>query len=115
VLDLIESTKFFVTIVVNQWPVPFSLREARAIVLSAADSSDGDLTLAVLSEAISDSDRWLVQVDEPGSSRSHLAVRLAEDGRFLSGSHFDSPVDELGAADALALYAPFIRGEWRAA
>ena len=113
--DLFDSSKHFLTVVVNQWPVPFSLREARAIVLSAADFSNGDLTLAVSSEADSDSDRWLVQVDEPGSSRAHLAVRLAEDGRFLSGSHFDSPVDELGAADALALYEPFIRGEWRAA
>lgn len=81
--------------------------------MSAAEFSGGDLTLIVSSEMDPDPDRWAVQVSEPGSERPHLDVRLDADGRFLSGSHLDIPVDELGAADALALYAPFIRGEWR--
>jgi hypothetical protein len=113
VLDLVGSSKFFAKSVVNKWPVPFSLRDSRAIALSVAEFLDGDLTLIVVSEMDAAPGRWTVRVLEPGLDRAHLEVRLDANGRFLCGSHLDTPVDELGAADALALYAPFIRGEWR--
>lgn len=111
-LDLLERGKFFIKCVVKQWPVPLSLRAVGAIVLMATDTSVDDLTLEVVPHTQPDPDGWIVQVRAPQRRDTYLSVSLAGDGDYLSGSHCGFPVDELGAVDALAIYAPFIHGEW---
>jgi hypothetical protein len=112
-VDLLERGKFFLKCVVKQWPVPLSLRAVGAIVLMATDASADDLSVQVAPHAQPEPDGWIVQVRDPQRRRAYLTVSLAGDGGYLSGSHCGFPVDELGAVNALALYAPFIEGEWR--
>jgi hypothetical protein len=115
-LDALGRGTFFLECVVNQWPLPCSLDELGAVALATGRcgcGGDGDLMLVLIPSGRLDSEDHLIfQVRKPGEITAHLTVTLSRDGRYLTGSHGGSSVDETGVIDALALYAPFIGGSW---
>lgn len=116
-LNALGRGKFFWEYVVNQWPAPCSLGELGAVVLTAGlqQGWQKDTLLLVITptERLDSEDYVLVQVRKPTGEAALLSVSLTTEGYYLSGSHNDTAVDETGAKDALALYAPFIKGSWQ--
>lgn len=109
--------KVFWESVVKQWPIPCPLSELGSAVVTTDEGMSGSgkhLMLAVVqSEKLLQDDRIQVQIREPTSVFQIVNVTLAIDGRYVSGTHRDVAVDELGATDALKQYAPFIKGNWK--
>ena len=70
------------------------------------------MLIVVQSRRLDGEDHWVVQIRSPQAQEAPLLVTLSKEGNFLTGSHSGSPVDEVGAIDALELYAPYIGGHW---
>lgn len=98
-------------VVVNQWPLPFSLGELDGVVL-AMGSDEGLVLVLVPSERLDSSDCLNLQLRDRRKDQIYLAVTITREGRFIAGAHNGEAIDELGAVDALALYVPLIRGQW---
>ncbi|MCA8197340.1 hypothetical protein [Burkholderia vietnamiensis] len=115
-LDALSRGKFFWEYAVNKWPALFSVSGAGTVAPTAGLCLAGEGGFELVMSPVhrfDNEDHLLFQVRIPGVQTVHLAVSLSADGCFLAGSHCGSSVDETGAVHALALYAPFIRGEGR--
>ena len=76
------------------------------------DSDDDLMIIVVQSERIDGADCVKVQIRPHSEDRALLAVVVTKEGDYVAGSHNESPIDEQGAVNALAQYAPIIRGQW---
>lgn len=113
-LDALSRGNFFWEYVVNKWPA-LSVASGAGLSQTIGQRLRGhDGFEFVLSPVrrLDGEDHLVFTVYAPGIRMVRLMVSLSADGCFLAGSHCGCAIDEIGAVNALALYVPFVQGEW---
>ncbi|WP_199028491.1 hypothetical protein [Ralstonia sp. ASV6] len=107
----LTNGKVFWESVVRHWPLPFDLGQLEGAVLMM-DSDDDLMILVVHCERVDGADCVKVQIKAREEIRTYLAAVVSKEGEYVAGTYNESPIDELGAVNALAQFAPLIRGQW---
>jgi len=105
------NDKVFWNSVVRHWPLPFCLDKLEGAALMM-DSDDDLMILVVHCERVDGADCVKVQIKAHEENRTYLAAVVTKDGDYVAGTYNESPIDELGAVNALAQFVPLIRGQW---
>lgn len=109
-VDAINKGKYFWSAFQRTWPMPFDMADTDYAVLRG---EDGKLSLVVgKEERLDELERTQVELRDLQEDAVLLAVTLGAELEYVNGISLGMAIDEVGAANALALYGPTLSGAW---